>query len=347
MNKYFTIMIVPERGKGVKSFRVPKILFRGMFFIFAFVVFILGVLAYDYFEILRQVHKNKHLTIENRQLKEQVELFEKKINTIVTDIDRIQVFEKKLRIIAGLEKTAIEGSLTEEEPKKTKINSTFLRTLQDKNQVKDKTRFKRLKNLYEEKIAAVFGLQTSYALTKDWGNLTKQSFLMADKYAHIDYQMENLEEITSDLEIDIHSLDQFLLDKESFLKSTPTLLPTRGWITSYFGPRKSQFSGRTKMHEGIDIGARRGSKIISPADGTVTFAGKKPGFGYFVQLDHGYGIETVYAHASKLDVRLGEQVKRGMLIARVGSTGLSTGPHVHYEVRVNGTPVDPMYYILD
>ena len=344
-------MIVPERGKGVRSFRVPKMLFRGMLFIFAFLVFILGVLTYDYFEILRQVHKNKHLTIENRQLKEQVELFEKKIGTLITDIDRVQVFEKKLRVIAGLEKTALEGNITEEDSEKetgkSQINSTFLKTIQDRNQVKEKTRYKRLKNLYEEKIASVFGLQTSYALTKDWSNLTKQSFLMADKYAHFDYQLENLEVIVNQLEIDIHSLDQFLLDKESFLKSTPTLLPTRGWITSYFGPRKSQFSGRTKMHEGIDIGARPGSKILSPADGTVTFAGKKPGFGYFVQLDHGYGIETVYAHASKLLVNLGEQIKRGNVIAKVGSTGLSTGPHVHYEVRVNGTPVDPMYYILD
>ncbi|RLA65841.1 MAG: hypothetical protein DRQ88_04345 [Epsilonproteobacteria bacterium] len=340
-------MIVPERGKGVKSFRIPKILFRGMLFISVFMVFILGVLSYDYFEILKQVHKNKHLTIENRQLKEQMELFEKKINTLITDIDRVQVFEKKLRIIAGLKKNSLEENLAEEEDEKPKINSTFLKTIQDKNQVKEKTRYKRLKNLYEEKIASVFGLQTSYALTKDWSNLTKQSFLMAGKYAHFDYQIENLEDMLSKLEVNVHGLDQFLLDKKSFLKSTPTLLPTRGWITSYFGPRKSQFSGRTKMHEGIDIGARTGSKILSPADGTVTFAGKKPGFGYFVQLDHGYGVETVYAHASKLLVSLGEQIKRGMVIARVGSTGLSTGPHVHYEVRVNGTPVDPMYYILD
>ena len=101
------------------------------------------------------------------------------------------------------------------------------------------------------------------------------------------------------------------------------------------------------MHEGLDIGAKPGTKILAPADGIVTFSGKKPGFGYIVQIDHGYGVETIYAHASKLEVKKSQPVKRGMIIARVGNTGLSTGPHVHYEVRVNGTPVDPLYYVLD
>jgi murein DD-endopeptidase MepM/ murein hydrolase activator NlpD len=101
------------------------------------------------------------------------------------------------------------------------------------------------------------------------------------------------------------------------------------------------------MHEGLDIGSEIGKQIIAPADGLITFSGHKAGFGNFLELDHGYGIETVYAHADKLLVRKGERIKRGALIAKVGNTGYSTGPHLHYEVRVNGTPVDPMYYILD
>ena len=150
-----------------------------------------------------------------------------------------------------------------------------------------------------------------------------------------------------DLEVGIHQLDQFILDKESFLRSTPTLLPTKGWVTSYYGPRQSHYAGRVKMHEGLDVGAKSGESILATADGVVTFSGHKPGFGKFVQMDHGYGVETIFAHASRLKVKKGELIKRGQTIAYVGSTGYSTGPHVHYEVRVNGTPVDPLYFILD
>ncbi len=149
------------------------------------------------------------------------------------------------------------------------------------------------------------------------------------------------------MEIGIHELDQYLLDKDSFLKSTPTLLPTRGWITSYYGERKNPISGRIKMHEGLDIGARIGSPVLAPADGIITYSGSKPGFGSLVQIDHGYGLETIFAHNKNALVRKGDIVRRGEIIAQVGNTGSSTGPHVHYEIRVNGTPVDPLYYILD
>jgi murein DD-endopeptidase MepM/ murein hydrolase activator NlpD len=153
--------------------------------------------------------------------------------------------------------------------------------------------------------------------------------------------------VIRDLETNIHELDQYLLDKESFLRSTPTVLPSNGWITSYFGPRFSPFAGSLKMHEGLDIGARVGTTVIAPADGIVTFAGEKSGFGKFVQIDHGYGLETIFGHASSVLVHNGQRITRGQNIARVGNTGRSTGPHLHYEVRVNGTAVDPLYFILD
>ena len=109
----------------------------------------------------------------------------------------------------------------------------------------------------------------------------------------------------------------------------------------------SPYSHRLKMHEGLDFGARPGTPIYAPADGVVIYSGKKPGFGNTLSIDHGYGLETIYAHAKSLNVKKGQQVKRGYLIAQVGNTGYSTGPHLHYEIRVNGIPVDPLYYILD
>ena len=101
------------------------------------------------------------------------------------------------------------------------------------------------------------------------------------------------------------------------------------------------------MHKGLDIATRSGTPIIAPADGLVVFAGREGGFGNMIIIDHGYGITTRFGHCSSLDAKLGQKIKRGDVIARVGNTGRSTGPHVHYEVAVNGVSVNPSRYILN
>jgi murein DD-endopeptidase MepM/ murein hydrolase activator NlpD len=358
MDKYFTIMIVPEKEKGVRSFRVPRLIFRAVLFFVVLSVALLGILTYDYWKILSQVYENKHLTIENRQLKEQIQLFQMKVNSLTKDIDRIQVFEQKLRTITGLKKIQTARDLprdTDDEsagsitPNKQRIpdQSKNFPTFEHLKDFKNAEKYKNLEQLYEKKIASEFGLQESYSFTKEWNELTKQSFTLAHNFAEFDYKFEIIKSTVKDLEVSVHNLDQHILDKDSFLRSTPTLMPTKGWITSYYGPRISPTSKRLRMHEGLDIGARTGTAIVASADGRVVFAGAKPGFGKFVQIDHGYGVESFYAHAKKLHTKKGMTLKRGDLIAAIGNTGASTGPHLHYEIRVNGTPVDPMYYILD
>lgn len=361
MDRYFTIMIVPEREKGVHSIRIPHILFRAISFLIVASVFILGIFAYDYWKILREIHRNKHLTIENRQLKEQIQLFQMKINSLSDDLERVHIFEKKLRIITGLEDVDMTRHLKEEdkipaedakdvEPSQSfykPVQNDLYKNLDELKNFSDNEKYLDLKNLYEQKIATRFGLQTGYNYTKEWSLLTKQSFELASQFAEFDYKFSLIKDYVKSLEVGIHHLDSFLLDKDSFLKSTPSLLPTKGWITSYYGPRISPTAKRLRMHEGIDIGARPGTPIVATADGRVANAGVKPGFGYFVQVDHGYGVETFYAHAKKLFAKRGQVVKRGDLIAAIGNTGQSTGPHLHYEIRVNGTPVDPLYFLLD
>ncbi len=353
MDRYFTIMVIPEKDKKVRSFRIPRLVFHSATFLVVVLIFIFGILSYDYSKILMEINKNKHLTIENRQLKEQIQLFQMKINALAEDIERIHTFEKKLRTITGVDENYHLNA-----KKKLKLlqgdNDTQSGHKEGFQQIKEKLKnphlnekYINLKNLYEQKIATSFGLQTGYAYTKEWGLLTKQSFELASQFALFDFKYNEINSFVKNLELDIHKLDQFLMDKDSFLKSTPTLLPAKGWITSYYGPRKSPYSKRIKMHEGLDIGAKSGTPILAPADGVVTFSGVKPGFGNFVQVDHGYGVETIFAHARKLIAKKGQKLKRGELLAMIGSTGRSTGPHLHYEIRVNGTPVDPLYFILD
>ena len=142
-------------------------------------------------------------------------------------------------------------------------------------------------------------------------------------------------------------LDEYLKNQKSLLASTPSIWPTRGWVTSGFGYRKSPFTGLPEKHEGLDIAARLGSEVRSTADGKVILAGRENGYGNMVEIDHGYGVLTRYGHNSKNLVKVGDKVKRGQVIALIGSTGRSTGPHVHYEVMVNGIPVSPRNYILE
>jgi hypothetical protein len=156
--------------------------------------------------------------------------------------------------------------------------------------------------------------------------------------------LDKLAQRTGVVEERIHSLFSRQQDKIYFWASLPSAWPARGWITSIFGSKRGW--GRvSRFHEGIDIAGPRGTPIMAPGDGVVTFTGYKGGYGKTVIVDHGYGISTLYGHCSILYVDEGQRVKRGGLIAAIGNTGRSTGPHLHYEVRVDGVPVDPMLYL--
>ncbi|MCY4131224.1 MAG: M23 family metallopeptidase [Nitrospira sp.] len=130
--------------------------------------------------------------------------------------------------------------------------------------------------------------------------------------------------------------------------ATPSIWPVKGPVSSKFGPRISPFTGKKAFHAGVDIVAPRGEKVRAPAKGKVVVASYDSRMGHYVRINHRHGIETTYGHLSKILVRYGQEVKRGDLLGRVGSTGrFSTGPHLHYQVAVNDKVVDPLQYILD
>lgn len=130
------------------------------------------------------------------------------------------------------------------------------------------------------------------------------------------------------------------------LATTPSIWPARGTVTSGFGLRISPFGDGNELHPGTDIAYTMGAPVVATADGEVVVSGLAGGYGNLVQIDHGNGIATLYGHNSQLAVTVGQQVKKGQVIAYAGSTGKSTGPHVHYEVRINNTPIDPMKYLV-
>lgn len=165
-------------------------------------------------------------------------------------------------------------------------------------------------------------------------------------YKAIRGKINHLDSRLTGLTTKIEELYELNEDKIRFLEATPNSIPADGWITSSFGFRRSPYSGIYRMHYGIDIAAPYGSAIKAPADGKVILAGYKGGYGRKVILDHGYGVVTVYAHNARVFVKDGDRVKRGDIIATVGSTGSATGPHLHYEVHVDGIPTDPLKYVM-
>lgn len=160
-------------------------------------------------------------------------------------------------------------------------------------------------------------------------------------------QINQLEDASQKQATSFNSLLGKLAEQKNVLSHTPAIRPTQGWVTSTFAYRQSPFTGKREFHKGLDIANKQGSPIVATADGVVSFVGENGSLGQTVVVDHGYGFVTRYAHVQKGLKKRGERVRRGETIALMGNTGRSTGPHLHYEVRLNGVPVNPQTYILN
>lgn len=299
--KFFTIMLLPSKTAKVKKIKLAQSVVTSMVCSCAVIMAALGFACYDYLNLKFERVELEGLKQENRCQKVHIQSFAQKIDSLKFHIARLNQFDKKLRIIANLEKPegsdqpmGIGGSVDEDNRSRLIFNA-------------------------------------------------KQDMLI--KRMHSD--LEQLKVESSLKERSLQELYEFLQDQKSLLASIPAIWPTRGWVTSGFGYRKSPFTGLREFHKGIDIGTRINTPIIAPAEGVVTYVGRKGGLGKLIVVNHGYGIVTRYAHLSKALKKIGQKVKRGEEIAKVGNTGRSTGPHLHYEVRVGGVPVDPRNYLLN
>ncbi|TRW50402.1 peptidoglycan DD-metalloendopeptidase family protein [Aliidiomarina halalkaliphila] len=161
--------------------------------------------------------------------------------------------------------------------------------------------------------------------------------------ADIDAVLEQLASRQKQLRLLESLLLSHHIEGERFIAGRPIV---EGWLSSQYGVRKDPFHGNPTMHRGIDFAAPEGSPVIATGAGIVTFAGRRAGYGNLVEIDHGAGLRTRYGHMKSIDVQVGDVVTRGQTIARVGSVGRSTGPHVHYEVLENGRHVNPSSFVF-
>jgi murein DD-endopeptidase MepM/ murein hydrolase activator NlpD len=168
--------------------------------------------------------------------------------------------------------------------------------------------------------------QLAYDTEAEVDRLLRLSRFELEKYSEAEQELQNL----------VDRLDH-----------TPSIWPTKGWLSRGYGMKDDPFTGYEQLHRGIDVANYNGTPIIAAADGKVTKTGSFGRMGKMITIDHGFGFVSRYGHLSSIDVKKGQRVKRGEVIAKMGSTGYSTGPHLHYEVWRNGKVLNPMNYILN
>ena len=312
MRKKISFVILGSSGAPAKQFCTSKssLILLGVVLMGVFAA--VSYIVYDYYNLReaaaqlqnRELHISSQLEEIHHQ-RRQIQEFAGDINALKARLLALNSFEKKIRIIANIEKPDDSGT--------------------------------------------IFGVGGS--IPED---LDTQIPLKEKHYSLMRNMHEHIEEIsrasTSQQEV-LESLLKSLEDQQNLLASTPAIHPVsrnaKSWVTSRFGYRKSPFTGRREFHKGLDFASRKGTPIMATADGVVTFAGKKGLLGKTIVIDHGHGMKTRYGHNHKLLKKRGDKVKRWEPIALMGSTGRSTGPHIHYEVHLNGIPVNPEKYILN
>ena len=308
MRKKISFVILSNTGAPAKQICASKasIWFIGLFAVICFALF--GYVVYDYYNLKytteRLQQRETTLTAQLSEIqtqRKQIQEFSNEINTLKDKLVALNQFEKKVRIIANIEKTAESDN--------------------------------------------IFGVGGSIPedLNAQISLKEKHNSLMREMHDQID----QLSTASTNQQAGFQSLLKDLEDQQNLLASTPAIRPVRGWTTSKFGYRISPFTGRREFHKGYDIATKKGSPILATADGVVTFIGRKGLLGNTIIINHGHGLVTRYAHCDKFLKKRGEKVKRWEQIATVGNSGRSTGPHVHYQVDLNGVPVNPEKYMLD
>jgi murein DD-endopeptidase MepM/ murein hydrolase activator NlpD len=300
-NKFFTVLIVPEKVARVRRLQLPKKLLKigGAIGIALFLFSI--YLMVDYIGAKMKMGEFRRLREETKNQRIQIRQFASKIDDLEREMVRLRQFDTKLRIITNLEKPT----------KGTKA----------------------------------LGIGGSSREMEE--SLLSPGIRQEALISRMHNELERLTDETSFQEQRFIELQELFENQRSLLASTPSIWPTRGWVTSGFGYRIHPFTGERRMHDGIDIANATGTPIIAPADGIVTFVGTEGNYGKMLLINHGYGLVTCYGHCSEIFVKPGQKVKRAEKVASIGNTGVSTGPHLHYEIRVNGVPVDPVNYLLD
>lgn len=334
--KNYTFLVTSNRRGETKSLTVSAAWLKTSIVLSILAAVLLAAAAVDYFGLLLEQGENKRLRAENEQLNRQFHVVESKLSSLESSLERIKTLTTKIKLITNIE--------DEDRVMKLSVGAT-------PRIEKNMAEFEGEEGDYGSREPA-----STEFLKRDSLFLEKPPLddvhgeLMATRnqdYADLSIRIDHVVKNSALREQGVIRLQELLQERQSILNATPSIRPARGWFTSRFGYRVDPFTGKPDMHYGLDMAASPGTPVLAPADGVVSYIGYESGYGKILAIDHGFGVRTRYAHNSQIYVELGQKVKRRDVVSAIGTTGRSSGPHLHYEVRVNDVPVDPINYILD
>lgn len=337
---HYTLMLVVDAVSPVKRFQIAKALVRKVAIGVGVAVAILAIGVWDYTRMRAGNAELDSLRVEVAEQREQIQVFENTLRDANAELDAVRELERKVRIIANLPGAAGVGGegVTELAPP---VDPT-----QEEAEAMPPAGVPVYQGPFSATHPAPLPTPGEEAPVEEW----VREALTSPAARHVSSLAEMAEGLSERAD---HRSDSLVLlvdeleDKRNRLASMPSVWPARGWLTSRFGARISPFTGRRQKHAGIDIASRMGTPITAPARGRVSSIGTRGPLGHSLTLDHGFGVKTFYGHTSEIFVEVGDEVERGQKIAAIGSTGRSTGPHLHYGVQVNGKSRDPLNYIFD
>jgi murein DD-endopeptidase MepM/ murein hydrolase activator NlpD len=326
MDRY-SVIVVADPTAPVRRFEIRKDLFKRGIYGVGIAAVLLTLCLGDYVRVRIAHSELNRLRAESVEQKEQIRSFSVTLSGVKSKLDNISEFERKVRIIANLPGSAATGG---EEVVEVGPETPPLESQLDGVEIPVPT---------EAEVPETPAVEQPPA---DADADTEEP-----SFESLQLDAQHLGELASSQERSLAEITDQLESKRAHLASTPAIWPTKGWLTSRFGSRISPFTNRKQFHAGIDIAGQRGTDVISPARGKVVYSGSRGPLGKSLIIDHGYGVRTLYGHGDDLYVKNGDHVERGQRIAALGSTGRSTGPHLHYVVEVEGKAVNPLDYIFD
>lgn len=322
MDKY-SVIVVSDETSPVRRYEIRKdFVRRGVWGSALLAVLLVGLIA-DYVRVRADNQELAGLRIETIERREQVAEFQARLETVDDRLAQLQEFERKVRIIANLPGSAGAGGA------EVTVNPGEVEFLGEAD----------IEEPFDADLPAAAGA-SRVPQAAEQADVEERVSLLKRAAVY-------LGAVASGQEVTLLDLVNSLEAKRDHLASSPSIWPAKGWLTSRYGYRISPFTGSRQFHAGLDIAGEKGTDIIAPARGRVVFSGKRGPLGKSVILDHGHGVRTQYGHADELLVKKGQTVERGEEIAKMGNSGRSTGPHLHYVVEVDGKTRNPLDYIFD
>ncbi len=306
-SKDYTVIIISEAQTSNKEFTISSKLIRNSIISLSILLLIFGYIIFDYLTISYNKEKMVKLEKQNKQKEVMIEKLTSTIDQLNKNLAKMEDYKKRIMIATGLTS-----------PYALKEVGTGGGTLLNENS------------------------NTNIEIINSEVKTPKK-----ETYKDILNKSKEIQSKAVDLEHTLSFVKSVVDEQKMRLASTPFIWPTRGYFSEAFGWRIHPFTGRREFHNGIDIATQVGNNVIAPADGVVLVAEYRQYYGNLIIIDHKFGYTTRYGHLASFNVKEGQRVKRGDVIGYVGNTGRSTAPHLHYEIRFLGKPINPLKMIID